>query len=133
MFIYLAFILSAISLQAAEETELNPKLNAYEFSHGNLFNPESVETVNGEVTQIKRKGAVVVLKTDKGDLLVRFGPPWFLKKIGFAVQQGDKIEVTGSKTTHKGKPLIIALTVKKEGKTTELRNKDGVPVWKNNP
>jgi hypothetical protein len=106
-------------------------------SYQRMYNPSTVETVSGTVESVDQftpmrgmsYGIHVMLKTDKEVISVHLGPSWFINKQGLNIQKGDTIEVKGSRITFQGKPAIIAAEVKKGGKTLELRDSTGIPVW----
>ncbi len=105
---------------------------------GRLYNPQTVETVAGEITKVDRivsrgglhKGVHLLLKTYQAEpLAVHLGPDWYVEKQEVTLKPGDKVEVRGSRVTFEGKPAIIAADVTKDGKTLHLRDANGVPVW----
>ncbi|MGA9756487.1 MAG: hypothetical protein WBV23_15225 [Desulfobaccales bacterium] len=72
----------------------------------------------------------LVLKTDKGNITVELGPPWYVSKQGFSLQKGDTLEVTGSKVTMEEKTVLLAAEVKKNGQTLKVRDEKGVPLFR---
>ncbi len=104
---------------------------------GRLYDPKTVETVNGEVTRIDKivpmrgmsPGVHLALKTDGGPVDVHLGPEWFLVNQDVRIAPGDRLEVKGSKVTIGGKPAIIASEIVKGDETLKLRNETGIPVW----
>jgi hypothetical protein len=106
--------------------------------YGRMYNPQTVETVAGEIIKVDKlvpirgmhRGVHLLLKTQQPEpLAVHLGPEWFMDRQGFALKPGDKVEVRGSRITFDGKPAIIAAEVTKDGKTLHLRDANGVPVW----
>ncbi len=106
-----------------------------------LYDPQTVTTVTGTVEKLEEltmgrpsgmgmKFREVLLKTDKGSLTVHLGPIWYLEQQKFAAKVGDKVEVTGSQVTLNNQPSIIAKDVTVNGKTLNLRNDQGIPVWR---
>ena len=102
-----------------------------------LYNPATVETLSGEVVSVDKTssrrgrslGMHFILKTDKETIPVHLGPSSYLDQQEVKLAPGDKVEVTGSRVTYKGKPVIIAGQVKKDGQTLQLRDANGVPAW----
>ncbi|MEW6386215.1 MAG: DNA-binding protein [Thermodesulfobacteriota bacterium] len=102
-----------------------------------MYQPATVETVRGEVAAIDKStagrggsyGVHFTLKTDQETIPVHLGPGWYVDQQEVKLAPGDKVEVTGSRITYQGKPALIAAQVKKDGKTLQLRNANGVPVW----
>ena len=74
-------------------------------------------------------GIHLVLKTDSKTLSVHLGPAWFIDRQNIRIEEGDTIEVKGSKITYEGKPTIIAAEVKKANTVLKLRDKNGFPLW----
>ncbi len=99
------------------------------------FDPATVTTVSGEVTDVHRleamrgQGVHLDLKTADGVLAVHLGPAWFLDKQALKVQKGDALEVTGSKVQLGAGPALIAQMVKRGDASLTLRDANGVPVW----
>lgn len=102
-----------------------------------LYDPATVETVNGEVTAVEKftsgkgmgAGIHLQLKTDKGTIPVHLGPLWYIERLDARIEQGDVIEVKGSRVTYGGKPAIIAAEVKRGSEVLMLRDSGGIPVW----
>lgn len=102
-----------------------------------MYDPHTVETVTGEVTSVDhvaaghgRSGGVhLMLKTDAGTIPVQLGPAWYVDKQKPAIQNGDHVEVQGSRVSYQGKAAIIARQVKKGDETLTLRDEAGVPAW----
>jgi len=76
------------------------------------------------------RGVHLVLKTDKGETIpVHLGPEWYIDKQEITFKPGDKVQIRGSRITFEDKPAIIAAEVTKDGRTLQLRDSNGVPVW----
>jgi hypothetical protein len=107
-----------------------------------LYNLQTVTTIKGPVEKVEELPSMgggggrgmmyrgVLLKTDKGSLLVHLGPGWYLDEQKFTVKAGDTLEATGSKVTLNNQPAMIAREVKVNGKTLKLRDDQGFPVWR---
>jgi hypothetical protein len=106
--------------------------------YGGKYDPQTVETVSGEVISVDKVaygrrgyyGVHLLLKTDKGDLSVHLGPSWFVGRQTVKIAVHDAIEVTGSKVTYGGKPALIAAEIRKGGETLRLRTAEGLPLWR---
>jgi hypothetical protein len=104
---------------------------------GRMYNPQSVETLTGEVTRVDQvtpmkgmgPGVHITLKTEGGPVSVHLGPSWYLENQDVKIAPGDRLEVKGSRVDVGGKPAIIAAEVKKGDETLRLRDEAGVPVW----
>lgn len=106
--------------------------------YGRMYNPQTVETVRGEITKVEKtvpirgmhRGVHLLLKTAQPEpLAVHLGPERFVERQDFTLKPGDKVEVRGSRVMFDGKPAIIAAEVTKDGKILHLRDANGVPVW----
>ena len=104
---------------------------------GGLYNPQTVETVSGEVIAVERVaygrrgsyGIHMLLKTRSGKLTVHLGPSRFMDRQSLKVEPRDVIEVTGSKVTYRGRPALIAAEIKKGAEALTLRDARGIPLW----
>lgn len=101
-----------------------------------MYNPATVETASGTVGSVDTftgkgmsSGVHFTLKTEKETIPVHLGPSWYMEQQGLKLAAGDKVEVTGSRVTYQDKPAIIAGQVKKDGKTLQLRDANGMPAW----
>ncbi len=105
--------------------------------YNRMYNPATVENVSGVVESVDKitpmkgmnSGIHVMLKTDKETISVHVGPEWYIERQDVKLEQGDKIEVKGSRVTFSGKPALIAAEVKKGDSTLVLRDSAGVPAW----
>jgi alanine racemase len=106
-------------------------------SYNRMFNPQTVETLSGEVVSVDKftpgkrmsYGVHFTLKTDKATIPVHMGPGWYMEKQALTIAAGDKVEVTGSRIMYQGKPAIIAAEVKKGDQVLKLRDAAGIPAW----
>ncbi len=99
---------------------------------GMQYNPQTVETVTGEVTAVfrgtggrRQQGMHINLKTDKETIPVSLGPAFYLETEKFQINQGDKLEVKGSRIDQ----VIVAGEVKKGDQVLKLRDDQGRPLW----
>ena len=128
-------LLFTLAAYAAEETPAGPGPRAH---YKQMYDPKTVETVSGEVVQVKTiphrrgtgSGVHLILKTAKEEIPVHLGPSFYLDKQDVKIAQNDKIEVKGSRVTTKGgKPVLLAAEVKKGDSLLKLRDENGVPAW----
>ena len=102
-----------------------------------MYNVGTVETIAGEIVSIDQmtpmggmsRGVHLQVKTDKETLAVHLGPEWFLDRLDSTLENGDKIEVKGSRVTISGAPVIIAAEVRKGDQVLILRDDAGIPIW----
>jgi hypothetical protein len=109
----------------------------YRGEYQGKYNPKTVTTVKGVVETVEQMvpatgtsyGIHLELRTSSGILSVPLGPAWFIERQNMRIEEGDIIEVKGSKITYQEVPTIIAAEVKKGNTVLKLRDKNGFPVW----
>jgi hypothetical protein len=102
-----------------------------------MFDSKTVETISGDVISIDQftpakgmfGGIYMNVKIGKETISVHLGPSWYIENQDVKIEPKDKIEVKGSKITFGGKPVIIAIEVKKGDEVLKLRDDSGFPVW----
>jgi len=102
-----------------------------------LYDPQTVTTISGVVVSLTPPQAeaglpylaYLTLRTETGKIKVFLGPSLYVDKLPVQIKVLDKIQVTGSKVTWEGKPVILAAEVKKAGQIMKLREPDGTPAW----
>jgi len=102
-----------------------------------VYDPKTVESVKGTVesldTPAPMKGmhhaVIIVLRTAKETIPVHLGPEWYIGRLDMKIQEGDTLEVKGSRVSFNGKPAIIAAEIQKGSQTLTLRDDKGIPVW----
>ena len=102
-----------------------------------LFNPSTVETIRGEVVDMRKvtpapgmcEGFDLLVKTEKETVTVNLGPVWFIENQDIKFEPKDKVEVTGSRVSFGGKAQMIASQIKKGDYVLEMRDRFGSPVW----
>lgn len=109
-----------------------------------LFNPQSMVTLKGEVEavdtlsagrghQIRADLIFLRLKTDQGTVLVYLAPKPYLDKQPVKVAAKDQVMVNGSQVTHEGRPLVVAVAVRKGDQGFRVRDPQGNPLWGKRP
>ncbi|NUO07559.1 MAG: DNA-binding protein [Candidatus Brocadia sp.] len=105
--------------------------------YNKIYDPKTVETISGEVVSVDIitpmkgmcYGVHLMVKADKETISVHLGPGWYIENQDTKIEPKDKVEVTGSRVTLEGKPVIIAAEVRKGEEILKLRNKEGFPLW----
>lgn len=77
------------------------------------------------------RGTHVVLKTDRGEMLVHVGIARFLRDHKFVINPGDRLQVAGAKIRFHGKDGMIAREIIRGDEVFTLRSTAGKPVWSN--
>ena len=100
-----------------------------------MYNPQTVTTIKGTVEtagpQMGRTQHVSwVVKTDQGNITVHLGPARYINQHQIVLKPGDAIEATGSKMEMGGGTMLVAKEVKVGGKTFQLRDDQGLPLWR---
>jgi hypothetical protein len=85
---------------------------------------EDVREVPGDF-----EGVHLVVKTDKGDVLVHVAPAAFLKDIDTSFKKGDEISVVGAKAPNTTEEEVLAREITVGTNSCTLRDDKGVPVW----
>lgn len=98
------------------------------------YDPATEATFHGTAEEVQDVrgtpgGIHVQLKTESGTFDVHVGPAFYLRRKEFEILKGDVLDVTGSKLKIDDKDAILARTITKDGKTLELRDKSGLPLW----
>ena len=84
-------------------------------AYNRLYDPQTVETIRGEVVSIDEiipakgmsSGIHVLLKTDQGVLSIHLGPRSFVQGLDVAIELKDRIQVKGSRIAFRGAPTIL--------------------------
>lgn len=105
--------------------------------YSRMYDPKTVETISGEVVSVDvitplkgmYYGVHLMVKTAKEIISVHLGPGWYIENQDTEIEPKDKVEVTGSRITLEGKPVIIAAEVKKGEEVLKLRDEKGFPFW----
>ena len=120
-----------IVLLTAVTSRKQPDLLGY--SAGNEFTAagtvEDVQEFYCPVTD--DRGTHVVLNTDRGTILVHVAISRFLREQKFAIQPGERLQVTGAKIRFQGKESMIAREIIRGDEVFILRDTAGKPLWSN--
>ncbi len=132
---------SSIALSEADAQERKYRRDSggqgYRGEYQGKYNPKTVITVKGVVETVEQMppatgtsyGIHLELRTDSGTLSVHLGPAWFIERQNIRIEEGDTIEVKGSKIIYEEVPTIIAAEVKEGNTVLTLRDQNGFPVW----
>lgn len=103
----------------------------------NPYDPQTVTTVSGVVVSLTPPQAeaglpylaYLTLRTETEKIKVFLGPSLYIDKLPVKINVLDRIQVTGSRITWEGQPVIMAAEIKKAGQILKLREPNGTPVW----
>ncbi|MCC5832347.1 MAG: hypothetical protein JJU12_04815 [Chlamydiales bacterium] len=102
------------------------------------FDAKNIESVNGEVEDVVRVQfpdkdtyliAIISSTGNGGRMALNLGPAWFLEEKGFSVNEGDEIQVKGSKVRVNGRNLLLVTELTMDGRSLNIRDKEGSPLW----
>jgi hypothetical protein len=100
------------------------------------YDKKTETTLKGPIQEVKTvqtpsgvDGTHLMLKDGKGLIEVFVGPAPFVTRLGVTFAKGEAIEVIGSKMQIKGMPALLARQIKKGGKTFQVRDESGDPLW----
>ena len=77
------------------------------------------------------RGTHLVLKTDRGTMLVHVALSRFLREQKIAIQTGERLQVTGAKIRYQGREGMIAREIVRRDEVFTLRDTSGKPLWSN--
>jgi hypothetical protein len=105
---------------------------------GLQYDPQKVETITGEVTQVQKsprrsKGVHVQVKTDKETVIAISAPAFYLDQQKLNLAAGDKVEIKGSRIKHPQMAIILAGELKKGDQVVKFRDEQGKPLWSMGP
>jgi len=97
-------------------------------------------TMKGTVREVKRipsgrtAGVMLVVETELEKIEVHLGPTSFVDAQPVELQQGDRIDVTGSWISigmpGREEPYLVAEKVIRAGQVLRLREESGRPLWR---
>jgi hypothetical protein len=124
----------ALVLAGAAGYFFAPGVKTQEAARAALYNTATEASVSGTLAQPPERGRMglyLSVQESGGQMVdVRVAPRGYLAARGFSLAQGDELEVTGSRVTVRGAPVLIAREVTKQGKTVALRDREGHPLWR---
>ena len=107
-------------------------------THHASYDVSTVETLVGKLARIdqlpgRMQGMVgmhAILETETETIEIHLGPYVYISKQTFKLREGEGIEVTGSRITHKGEPAILAKEIRRGNEVLSLRDEKGRPNWR---
>lgn len=113
-----------------------------EWSAGSAYNrgfdAKNVKSYRGEVIgtssfrpgESAREGMVLKIRTEDGQTRqVHVGPQDYLQSQNVQFNRGTQVTVMGAETQVQGEPVILATSIQSDGRTIELRDRQGTPRW----
>lgn len=113
---------------------LAPGVRAHRSGRAATYDTASEVSISGTLAQPPSRGRnglhLTVRQSGGGMVDVRTAPGSYLASRGFSLAQGDQVEVTGSRMTVSGSTILVARQVTKHGRTLDLRDRAGKPLWR---
>lgn len=113
-------------------------LAVFGFAKNPAYNPATVITVSGTVTEVQNvaagnpfPGFHLTVKNEEGTFHAYIAPGDFLKLLRTSFASGDKVKLVGSKVAAGDTQIILVKEITKKDVTITLREDDGAPVWEN--
>lgn len=106
--------------------------------YAGVFDPSALKTIEGTITDIGLfdvgdsglEGLRLRVKTATGELVTVYaGSRDYVGKQDFFVVSGDRIRVTGVPVQRGWRSIFLATRITRDGKTLELRDESGRPLW----
>lgn len=103
-----------------------------------VFTPDNLRTIEGVVTGVSTFQLVgtnaewvqLQVRADDGSLVtVHLGPRDYVSRQDFYVAANDRIIVMGAQATAWRQPIILPITATVAGRTINLRDQTGKPLW----
>ena len=103
------------------------------------YDPATVIDIMGRITDVwevpyssldSLEGLNLAVKSGSETLDVYVGPADFVKIFGVTFVEGDKIEVIGSRVMFGDGDIVLAAEIRIADATMVLRDKEGVPYWR---
>jgi len=111
-----------------------PRVRAHGSGGAAAYDTASEVSISGMLAQPPsrgRNGLHLSVRESGGETVdVRAAPGSYLASRGFSLSEGDELEVTGSKMTVRGASVLVAREVTKQGRTIDLRDRAGKPLWR---
>ena len=99
--------------------------------YGQMFNPETIRTVTGEILKIEyyQQMLLLIYTNAKKPVLVALGPTGYFESQRKLLQPGHTVTVTGSRVIVDDTPFMIAARIREGNEELQLRDKEGHPIW----
>jgi sporulation protein YlmC with PRC-barrel domain len=113
------------------EAKPYPYRSVWQNLYGEIFDPEKIETVTGEILKLDySEGVKIIIYTDaKKPVLVVLGPTGYMESQAKILKPGNKVTVTGSRVIVDDTPFLIATNIKEGNEELQLRDNEGHPIW----
>ena len=101
------------------------------------YNAAAEGTASGVVAETREffcplsddQGLHLVLRTDRGDLLVHVGPARFLRAQQLKINPGDTLSIIGTRVRYQDQDAFLAREITRGNEVMILRDHQGRPLW----
>lgn len=109
--------------------------------YNKMFNASTIETIQGKVDSTGSfrpmshavSGLRLKVTTSDGKTLtVHCGPREYISQQGFTFKKGESVSITGSQVQMGKHTVLMATSIETGGKTLNLRDSQGKPMWTEN-
>jgi len=76
------------------------------------------------------QGAHLLLRTERGELLVHVAPGRFLRSEGFRFSPNDQVSVVGTMIHYHDRDAMLAREITRGNEVLIVRDRQGAPLWK---
>ena len=106
--------------------------------YSGMYDPERVQTRAGVVEGVEEmtpmggmgRGLALTVRTGERERMrVHLAPSWYAEQSDLVVNPGESVAVTGSVVEMNGKQVLMAREMTQANRRTQLRERDGTPVW----
>ena len=106
---------------------------------GRMYDVTTVQTINAVVVRIDTLGLFggtgyygihLLVTTENEQIPVHLGPALYLNELNNKISLKDTVTITGSRITYEGKPAIIAREIQDGNQRLQLRDNNGLPLWR---
>jgi len=105
---------------------------------GPMYQWGSEKTIEGTVKEVisiqgkrpSNEGIRLVVETKDDVLTIIVGPMYYLSDKGYTPKVGDRVSVLGSRLDINGEAIMVAKSITVGSQTIELRDSQGMPLWR---
>ena len=130
-------LLSVLAMTSILQAQGMGRMGGGGMGNHRFYDTKTIVTISGTITSVDKissprensYGIHLQVEASDGTITTYVGPSWYLNEQKISFKNGDKVEITGSKVRFSEKDIILAAAIKSGGKTIQLRDDAGHPVW----
>lgn len=130
-------------VELMENEDEQEMYNTYGYTRGDIyyiyrykFDSNTMANLEGKVSRVLRVKypdgdcyLVLIISTNSGNYLVNVGQVSYLDENRFTLEEGQTVQITGSKIRLNGRYIVIATKITRDGESVDLRNDQGQANW----